>query len=237
MTNEIGCSLLFGDGSVEFRPASFVNVQRGRETPLGRITYRGGGDRVVGLQQDGARAFLQFDFVSPDRIALSGAPCAMDRVVAAIQVAAQATAPPASRATAVGSGAAFEVLGVTLGRSSVDEVRNNIHARRGRPLIGRVPGTQELRIQVHDRAYGDPRLANVWYDFTDGVLSSVTIIWAREPGTPTLFNERATSLNQRFGPPQSKTASSLQGSMTGASFDLVDEPAHGRVIERYAIAR
>ena len=80
MANAMGCSILFGDGAVEFRADSIVNVQQSRESRVGTVAYRGGGKQVVALQRDGGRAFLLFDFVTPDRISLSGVPCVMTRV-------------------------------------------------------------------------------------------------------------------------------------------------------------
>jgi len=89
--NSLGCSVMFGDGLVEFRPQTIVNIQNGRESPVANVAYRGGGKQVIALQRDGMKAFLQFAFVTPDRISLAGVPCVMTRAgVAAAPAAAAA---------------------------------------------------------------------------------------------------------------------------------------------------
>jgi hypothetical protein len=90
--NSLGCSVMFGDGMVEFRPQTIVNVQNnGRESQVANVAYRGGGKQVIALQRDGMKAFLQFEFVNPDRISLAGVPCVMSRAGKAPAPAAAAT--------------------------------------------------------------------------------------------------------------------------------------------------
>lgn len=224
--NAMGCSMVFGGSAVEFRTNGFVNLHQGRESPGGSVAYRGGGKQVIALQRDGPRLFMQFDFVAPDRISLSGVPCVMSRVGGARSVLAEA---PGMAPQSAG----FEVLGVVLGRSGPNDVRKNIAARGARPLIGRAPDSQELRIEVHDRKYGHPQLANVWYDFKDGVLASVTIIWERDPA---LFGQRAKFLTQSLGLAPPQQTSMQTGKANGANVVLVDDAGAGLVKESYSLA-
>jgi len=160
----------------------------------------------------------------------------MNRLGAA--AAAAASVPPTARGAVADPTPGFEVLGVVLGRSNDREVRDNIAARRARPLIGRQRETRELRIEVHDRKYGHPLLANVWYDFHEGVLSAVTIIWERDKGgSPALFQQRAEflKLSLGLGPPQQP--SKLVGRAKGVEVVLIDDATGGLVSERYAVPR
>jgi hypothetical protein len=109
MANSMGCSILFGDGAVEFRPANIVSIQANRESVIGTVAYRGGGKQVVALQQDGMRAFLMFNFESPDRISLAGVPCVMNR----------AGAVHTSAASAVGAGSTGSAVAASLSLAAV----------------------------------------------------------------------------------------------------------------------
>lgn len=75
------CDSMLGRGLVEFRPTGVVAIGRdGRERPMYRADYRGGGSRVVVLPQPGQSfTHMIIDFNGPDRATVAAVGCVLVR--------------------------------------------------------------------------------------------------------------------------------------------------------------
>ena len=75
------CDSMLGRGTIEFRPAGLVAIGRdGREQPMYRAEYRGGGSRVVVLPQGGTSfTHMIIDFDSPDHATVAAVGCGLAR--------------------------------------------------------------------------------------------------------------------------------------------------------------
>ena len=92
------CDSMLGRGTIEFRPAGLVAIGGdGRERPMYRAEYRGGGSRVVVLPQGGTTfTHMIIDFDGADRASVATVGCSLARAgggggtAVAAQAAAQA---------------------------------------------------------------------------------------------------------------------------------------------------
>jgi hypothetical protein len=75
------CDSMLGRGTIEFRPAGPVAIGNdGRERPMYRAEYRGGGSRVVVLPQGGTTfTHMIIDFDGPDRATVAAVGCTLAR--------------------------------------------------------------------------------------------------------------------------------------------------------------
>ena len=129
------CDSMLGRGTIEFRPAGPVAIRSGgREQPMYRAEYRGGGSRVVVLPQGGTTfTHMIIDFSGPDRATVAGVGCALRRAGGgdgATRTAMATTAPAAD-------GPAPEqwaLLGRTPDYGGVDVYVSRLSIRRSGPL-------------------------------------------------------------------------------------------------------
>jgi len=75
------CDSMLGRGTIEFRPAGLVAIGRdGREQPMYRAEYRGGGSRVVVLPQGGTSfTHMIIDFDGTDHATVAAVGCGLAR--------------------------------------------------------------------------------------------------------------------------------------------------------------
>ena len=75
------CDSMLGRGTIEFRPAGLVAIGRdGREQPMYRAEYRGGGSRVVVLPQGGTTfTHMIIDFDGTDHATVAAVGCGLAR--------------------------------------------------------------------------------------------------------------------------------------------------------------
>jgi len=75
------CDSMLGRGTIEFRAAGVVAIDGdGRERPMYRAEYRGGGSRVVVLPQGGTTfTHMIIDFDGPDRATVAAVGCGLAR--------------------------------------------------------------------------------------------------------------------------------------------------------------
>lgn len=75
------CDSMLGRGTIEFRPTGPVAIRSdGREQPMYRAEYRGGGSRVVVLPQGGTTfTHMIIDFNGPDRATVAAVGCGLRR--------------------------------------------------------------------------------------------------------------------------------------------------------------
>ena len=130
------CDSMLGRGTIEFRPGGPVAIGRdGREQPMYRAEYRGGGSRVVVLPQGGTTfTHMIIDFNSPDHATVAQVGCGLARAgggtakaaMANTAVAAADTGAP-QQWTLLGSSAANGGMDVYVAPASVR--RSGDHAR------------------------------------------------------------------------------------------------------------
>jgi hypothetical protein len=96
------CDSMLGRGTIEFRPTGPVAIRSdGREQPMYRAEYRGGGSRVVVLPQGGTTfTHMIIDFSGSDRATVAAVGCGLRRVGGArpMETAMATEAPSADRA-------------------------------------------------------------------------------------------------------------------------------------------
>lgn len=107
------CDSMLGRGSVEFRPAGVVAIGRdGREQPMYRAEYRGGGSRVVVLPQAGTTfTHMIIDFDGPDHATVAAVGCGLARAGGGTARAAMA-----NNAAVAADGASTQPQWTLLGR-------------------------------------------------------------------------------------------------------------------------
>jgi hypothetical protein len=133
------CDSMLGRGTIEFRPAGLVAIgSDGRERPMYRAEYRGGGSRVVVLPQGGTSfTHMIIDFDGADRATVNTVGCGLARAggggstaraaMANTSVAAADPGPSQQQWTLLGTSAANGGMDVYVAPASVR--RSGDHAR------------------------------------------------------------------------------------------------------------
>lgn len=125
-----------------------------------------------------------------------------------------------------------------LGAVSVAQVRAMAKLRFSEAAIeGKVPNSDNLRLDLRGSACDDPRIKAALYDFdANGMLQSITWVWDRPagPAPAPIFAERVTTLS-RFHPslPQPQSIGRLQGDTSFGRLILQDMPERNLLLEAY----
>ena len=133
------CDSMLGRGTIEFRPAGLVAIGRdGREHPMYRAEYRGGGSRVVVLPQGGTTfTHMIIDFAGADRATVAAVGCGLRRAGAGT-AAADSARPVAMTTAAAGPDRAapdrWSFLGNTAANGGMDIYLARSTIRRAGPL-------------------------------------------------------------------------------------------------------
>ena len=114
------CDSMLGRGTIEFRPAGVVAIGRdGRERPMYRAEYRGGGSRVVVLPQGGTTfTHMIIDFDSPDHATVAAVGCGLAR--AGGGTAKEAMTNTAMAAADSGAAVQWTLLGSSVANGGMD---------------------------------------------------------------------------------------------------------------------
>jgi hypothetical protein len=156
---------------------------------------------------------------------------------AASKVAAVAPAPPPSTLARPSPEVCRNTLLDQLGAVGVNQVRAMTDARYKEAAIeGKVPNTNNLRIDLRGSACDDPRIKATLYDFDDkGVLQSITYVWDRPPGAAPapIFNERVAQLSRFHALPPPQSPGRLQGDTSLGRLILQDMPERNLLLEAY----
>jgi len=115
------CDSMLGRGTIEFRPAGLVAIGGdGRERPMYRAEYRGGGSRVVVLPQGGTSfTHMIIDFQGADRASVAVVGCTLTR--SGPPAAGQAAHSEPALATArAGAAPQWTLLGTSSGNGGMD---------------------------------------------------------------------------------------------------------------------
>jgi len=113
------CDSMLGRGTIEFRPAGVVAIGRdGRERPMYRAEYRGGGSRVVVLPQGGTTfTHMIIDFNGQDRATVAQVGCTLSRSGGGAHAAMTNTALGAAD---TGAAVQWTLLGSTVANGGMD---------------------------------------------------------------------------------------------------------------------
>jgi hypothetical protein len=261
------CETLFGSGVTEFKPKTWSSIDAYGDDSLGPIHYRGEGKVVWAVPESKMFSFFGFEFATPDRMTLVGVErCTLVRAGAAAPSAttappssARTTAPSPSAAPAAGplpqvasvapappkstlSRPSPEVCRNTLldqiGKVGVNQVRAMSDARFKEPAIeGKVPNSNNLRIDLRGSACDDPRIKATLYDFdADGMLQAITVVWDRPagPAPAPIFQERVTTLSRFHSLPRPQSPGRLQADTSLGRLVLQDMPERNLLLEAYA---
>jgi hypothetical protein len=154
------------------------------------------------------------------------------------QVAAVAPTPPPSSLSRPSPEVCRNMLLDTLGTVGVNQVRAMSDVRFKEPAIeGRVPNTNNLRIDLRGSACDDPRIKATLYDFdADGMLQSITYVWVRPsgPAPAPIFQERVNTLSRFHSLPQRQSPGRLQADTPLGRLMLQDLPERNLLLEAYA---
>ena len=154
------------------------------------------------------------------------------------QVATVAPAPPRSTLVRPSPEVCRNTLLDQIGKVGVNQVRAMSDVRFKEPAIeGKVPNTNNLRIDLRSSVCDDPRIKATLYDFdADGMLQAITYVWERPPGPAPapIFAERVTTLS-RFHPslPQPQSTGRLQGDTSLGLLIVQDMPERNLLLEAY----
>ena len=154
------------------------------------------------------------------------------------QVAALATAPPRSTLARPSPEVCRNTLLDKLGTVGTNQVRAMSDVRFKEAAIeGKVPNSNNLRIDLRGSACDDPRIKATLYDFdANEMLRSITYVWDRPPGPAPapIFQERVAQLARFHSLPPPQTAGRLQADTSLGRLILQDMPERNLLLEAYA---
>jgi hypothetical protein len=250
----------------EFKPKTWSSIDSYGDDSLGPVHYRGEGKVVWAIPESKMFNFFGFEFASPDRMTLVGVDgCVLVRADAAGASAATAppsharpsasgsTAPPAAGAPPQMATVAPSPPPSTLSRPSPEVCRNTLLDKLGMvgsnqvramsdarfkeaAIEGKVPNSNNLRIDLRGSACDDPRIRATLYDFdANEMLQSITYVWERPPGPAPapIFQERVAALSRFHSLPPPQSAGRLQADTSLGRLILEDLPDRNLLLEAY----
>ena len=153
------------------------------------------------------------------------------------QVAAVAPTPPPSTLARPSPEVCRNTLIDKLGTVGSNQVRAMSDVRfKEMAIEGKVPNTNNLRIDLRGSACDDPRLKATLYDFdANEMLQSVTYVWERPPGPAPapIFSERIAQLSRFHTLPPPQSPGRLQADTSLGSLILEDLPERNLLLEAY----
>ncbi len=156
-------------------------------------------------------------------------------------LAAVAPTPPRSTLARPSPEVCRDTLLDKLGTVGVNQVRAMSDVRfKELNIEGKVPNTNNLRIDMRGSACDDPRLKASLYDFdANGMLQSITYVWDRPsgPAPAPIFSERVTQLSRFHSLPPPQTSGRLQADTSLGRLILQDMPERNLLLEAYAAKR
>ncbi len=260
------CETLFGSGVTEFKPKTWSSIDSYGDDSLGPIHYRGDGKVVWAVPESKMFNFFGFEFASPDRMTLVGVDgCTLVRAGAAAPSATTAppgnartaatssSTPPAAGALPQVAAVAPSAPRSTLARPSPEVCRNRLLDKLGTvgvnqvramsdvrfkeaAIEGKVPNTNNLRLDLRGSACDDPRIKASLYDFDgNGMLQSITYVWDRPagPAPAPIFSERVTHLTRVLSLPPPQSPGRLQADTSVGRLIIEDLPERNLLLEAY----
>jgi hypothetical protein len=154
------------------------------------------------------------------------------------QLAAVAPAPSPSTLARPSPEVCRNTLLDKLGTVGTNQVRAMSDVRFKEAAIeGKVPNSNNLRIDLRGSACDDPRIKATLYDFdANEMLRSITYVWDRPPGpAPSpIFQERVAQLSRLHSLPPPQTPGRLQADTSLGRLILQDMPERNLLLEAYA---
>ena len=153
------------------------------------------------------------------------------------QVAAVAPSAPPSTLSRPSPEVCRNTLLDKLGTVGTNQVRAMSDVRFKEPAIeGKVPNTNNLRIDLRGSACDDPRIKATLYDFdANEMLQSITYVWDRPagPAPAPIFTERVTQLSRFHSLPPPQSPGRLQADTSLGRLILEDLPERNLLLEAY----
>lgn len=154
------------------------------------------------------------------------------------QVAAIAPAQPPSTLARPSPEVCRNTLLDKLGVVGTNQVRAMSDVRFKEIAIeGKVPNTNNRRIDLRGSACDDPRLKATLYDFdANEMLQSITYVWDRPagPAPAPIFQERVATLSRFHSLPPPQTSGRLQADTSLGRLILQDMPERNLLLEAYS---
>jgi len=230
------CEVLFGAGITEFQPGSWASIDGAGDDSLGPIQYRTEDNRAFALPDRGI-PLLGFEIVDGNRIREFRMPdCVLERV-GAPPVAAGAQSPSPTAPGRPPPEVCRQTLLDQLGKARVEQARQVMARRFSETIDGKVPNRPDgLRIDARGSGCDDPRVNASLYDFdANGVLQSITYVWARPPGPAPapIFSERVVTLTRFHSLPPPQSTGRLQADTSLGRLILEDLPERNLLLEAY----
>jgi hypothetical protein len=103
-------------------------------------------------------------------------------------------------------------------------------------IEGKVPNSNNLRIDLRGSACDDPRVRATLYDFdANEMLQSITYVWDRPPGPAPapIFQERVAALSRLHSLPPPQSPGRLQADTSLGRLILEDLPDRNLLLEAY----
>jgi hypothetical protein len=202
-----------------------------------RIVWGRFGCALVRVGAPGANAAANATTASGNARAGASGPSSPPATGARPQVAAVAPAPPPSTLARPSPEVCRNTLIDKLGVVGVNQVRAMSDVRFKEPAIeGKVPNTNNLRIDLRGSGCDDPRIKATLYDFdANGMLVSITYVWDRPagPAPAPIFTERVSTLS-RFHPlPPPQSSGRLQADTSLGRLILQELPERNLLLEEY----
>jgi hypothetical protein len=174
-----------------------------------------------------------------NRSAATGPAAASGRPSATPPAEAAAVAPTRSTLSRPSPEVCRRTLLDQLGAVGVNQVRAMSDVRFKEAAIeGKVPNSNNLRIDLRGSACDDPRIKATLYDFdADGMLQSITYVWERPagPAPAPIFQERVKSLSLTHPElPSPQSPGRLQADTSLGRLVLQDMPERNLLLEAYA---
>lgn len=164
-------------------------------------------------------------------------PSAPPAAAARPQVAAIAPALPTPASSRPPREVCVNTMLDKLGIVRVAQVRAMAKVRFTEAIEGKVPNTDNLRLDLRGSACDDPRLKAALYDFdASGMLQSITYVWDRPagPSPAPIFQERVSTLSRFHSLPPPQSPGRLQGDTSLGRLVLQDMPERSLLVEVYA---
>lgn len=153
------------------------------------------------------------------------------------KVAAAAPTPTPSALARPSPEVCRQTLLDKLGVVGSNQVRALSDVRYKEPAIeGKVPNTNNLRLDLRGSTCDDPRIKATLYDFdANEMLQSVTYVWDRPagPAPAPIFNERVTQLSRFHSLPPPLSPGRLQADTSLGRLILQDMPERNLLLEAY----
>jgi hypothetical protein len=167
----------------------------------------------------------------------AASPSAPPAASALPQVAAVAPAPPRSTLARPSPEVCRNTLLDKLGVVGTNQVRAMSDVRFKEAAIeGKVPNSNNLRIDLRGSACDDQRLKATLYDFdANEMLQSITYVWERPagPAPAPIFTERVTQLSRFYSLPPPQSPGRLQADTSLGRLIIEDMPERNLLLEAY----